>query len=305
MSGDPNATPVAPKSRRVDSTLSAPQVVAPSAIASAPLRIVPQKKLAPPSVAPVFVAPSVPKSHVATVTTPSVSFPASKSETAQVVGREFMPPRPLVWSWELAVRPTPPLRRPVSNSPAPTLASPLRSMPPLLAGGAQPVAPSVAPVFEPTTPVMPKSSISRAVAPSVITPISPTAAAVGAHVSPIAPATEHNRNTILVQAGDSLWKLARRRLGRGSRWSEFLAANPGIDPALLQPGSVLVVPAGEAYHPAGTLLVRSGDSLWKLALTYFGKGTAWTCLASANPQLHDVNRLQAGQALNLPTSCSR
>jgi 5'-nucleotidase / UDP-sugar diphosphatase len=51
--------------------------------------------------------------------------------------------------------------------------------------------------------------------------------------------------------------------------------------------------------------VRSGDSLWKLAAAHFGDGTGWTCVAEANPQLQNANRIQVGQVLTLPTSCRK
>ena len=47
----------------------------------------------------------------------------------------------------------------------------------------------------------------------------------------------------VVVRGDSLWKISRRLLGKGSRWKEIAAANPGIDPAKIMPGQVLLIPA--------------------------------------------------------------
>ena len=45
-----------------------------------------------------------------------------------------------------------------------------------------------------------------------------------------------------VVRGDTLWKISRRFLGKGSRYKEIQAANPGIDPAKLMPGQTLLIP---------------------------------------------------------------
>ena len=133
-----------------------------------------------------------------------------------------------------------------------------------------------------------------------------------APVSPVAPVApvENALSSVKVriQPGDSLWKLARRHLGSGSRWNDLFAANPGIsDPNHIQPGTVLVVPTTELrprVQPS-SITIRSGDSLWKLAASQLGSGAAWLCIAQANPQLHDANLLRPGQILILPASCAR
>ncbi|MEQ9461310.1 MAG: LysM domain-containing protein [Phycisphaeraceae bacterium] len=45
-----------------------------------------------------------------------------------------------------------------------------------------------------------------------------------------------------IKKGDSLWKIAERELGSGLRWQEIADANPGIDPAKLAIGQVLILP---------------------------------------------------------------
>lgn len=130
------------------------------------------------------------------------------------------------------------------------------------------------------------------------------------NAKPVAPAVNNLRaaNKIRIQPGDSLWKLARRHLGSGSRWNELLASNPNIsDPTHIQPGTLLVVPTTELrprVQPS-SIIIHSGDSLWKLAASYFGSATAWPCIAQANPQLHNANRLHPGEILLLPASCPR
>jgi nucleoid-associated protein YgaU len=150
-----------------------------------------------------------------------------------------------------------------------------------------------------------------AAAPNLLLPSKPLPArpSLAPRAAPVAPILNNNRSAkeIRIQPGDSLWKLARRHLGSGSRWNELLANNPGIsDPNRIQPGAVLVVPATELRSRVqpSSITIHSGDSLWKIAASRLGSGAAWPCIAQANPQLHDANRLRPGQILMLPASCS-
>jgi nucleoid-associated protein YgaU len=114
---------------------------------------------------------------------------------------------------------------------------------------------------------------------------------------------------VMVKAGDSWWKLSREFLGRGTRWRELLALNPGQpDPNFLAAGSEILVPAtGDSLSkpPDKLLKVQEGDTLWGIAHARYGSGAAWTCLAGANAQLSDPNRIFPGQELLLPRSCKR
>jgi nucleoid-associated protein YgaU len=122
---------------------------------------------------------------------------------------------------------------------------------------------------------------------------------------PIAPASREGRITI--QSGDSLWKLARHYLGRGSRWQEWLNSNPALlDPKVIRPGMTLLVPRTTPLtlaRPPSSVSIRTGESLWKIAQALFGSGTEWPCLARANPGLRDAHHIYAGQSLAIPTSC--
>jgi nucleoid-associated protein YgaU len=172
---------------------------------------------------------------------------------------------------------------------SPNLSGPAR--PSLSLGDVAPHAPAAAP---------------KLLLPSKPMPLHPSLA------PPIAPVASISNNigtpkAILVQPGDSLWKLARRHLGSGSRWNELLASNPTIsDPHHIQPGALLVVPATELRSRAqpSSITVYSGDSLWKIAASQLGGASAWPCIARANPQLHYANRLLPGQILALPASCA-
>ena len=63
-------------------------------------------------------------------------------------------------------------------------------------------------------------------------------------VAPDATATYPSGEMIeyTVVRGDTLWKISRRFLGKGSRYKEIQAANPGIDPAKILPGQTLLIP---------------------------------------------------------------
>jgi nucleoid-associated protein YgaU len=188
-----------------------------------------------------------------------------------------------------------------------------------------PVLPSDRPLLSPNSAAPSKPTLSLAdvaphapsrratppaAAPQLLLPAKPTPAApsFAPRVVPVAPIGNKlsSAKEILVQPGDSLWRLARRHLGNGSRWSELLASNPTIsDPNHIQPGIMLVVPTTD-FRPRvqpSSITIHIGDSLWKIAASQLGSGFAWPCLAQANPQLRNVNHLRPGQILFIPSSC--
>jgi nucleoid-associated protein YgaU/DNA-binding SARP family transcriptional activator len=88
-----------------------------------------------------------------------------------------------------------------------------------------------------------------------------------------------------VRPRDTLWGIAARVLGDGSRWEDLARLNegrnvaPGVvfgpDVERLRPGWVLAV-------PAPTVEVAPGDTLWAIAERAYGDGTAWPRLWEAN-----------------------
>ena len=119
-------------------------------------------------------------------------------------------------------------------------------------------------------------------------------------------------STVTVRRGDSLWKLAARYLGDGTKWHAILAVNPQLsDPNRILVGERLALPhevqasAETPTQSAGTLRVQSGDSMWKLAQNHLGSGPAWNCIAQANPQIQDANVIYPGEVLNIPAACSQ
>jgi nucleoid-associated protein YgaU len=232
---------------------------------------------------------------------------------------------------------------PAITAPAITTPSPLHRVDPFTRRSA-PVPPSVAHIA-PTAPVaqsgvshpapspaIPQPNLSQKIAvpkfespkfspiaaepspaPAAIVP-SPTplpkVASQIASVSPLTTSSSAPAHTLTVQPGDSLWKLAQQTLGRGSRWHELLAANPGIvDPSHLEAGTKIVVP-----NETSTLLsrksdtkiaVEKGDTLTKIAQSQYRRATAWRCIVQANPEITDPNRIYEGQQLLLPFNCNQ
>lgn len=147
-------------------------------------------------------------------------------------------------------------------------------------------------------------------------PVQPEVLPKPKSVSPIAPVSEKsNLRAIVVQRGDSLWKLAEKELGRGQRWQEFLAVNPAIiRPEYLSAGTTIYVPS---YSPAlkspsqaavessvtHYIQAKKGDTLSAIALAQLGNANSWACIAQANPAIADPHRIYAGQKLLLPKSC--
>ena len=156
--------------------------------------------------------------------------------------------------------------------------------------------------FQPRLLPAPPSAVSVApVGPPVRNRVeSPTAS----------PTTPHRSfaglRPLQVQRGDSWWRLAERYLGSGARWPELRSLNAAAKGPLdmLSLGSLVLIPETpvvRADHSASRIIVKRGDTLWALARLHLGRGSAWKCLARANPQVSDYTRLTVGASLRLPT----
>jgi len=189
-----------------------------------------------------------------------------------------------------------------------------RTFPPDFAGTSRPFVPQRVSPFQPRPyvgPVIPKApSGDLRVAPGApAAPSSPMRAPRAAPALPSISAIHGKVRVIAVKPGDSWWKLSREFLGRGSRWQELLALNPGGEnPDVLAAGREVLIPVTSVASPdeASTrITVHAKDTLWSIARAHFGSGKAWTCLASANPQIANPNVILPGQEIRAPESCRR
>jgi nucleoid-associated protein YgaU len=51
--------------------------------------------------------------------------------------------------------------------------------------------------------------------------------------------------------------------------------------------------------------VEKNATLSKIARANYGDAAAWRCIAKANPQILDANRIYEGQQLLLPFNCKQ
>jgi LysM repeat protein len=96
-------------------------------------------------------------------------------------------------------------------------------------------------------------------------------------------------------------------LGNGSRWQELRRLNvEQLGPSeLLKLGSIVMVPGKAKWTetpPERSIKVSKGDTLWSLAREHLGHGSAWRCLAQANPELKNYMHIRIGEQLQLPTA---
>ena len=112
-----------------------------------------------------------------------------------------------------------------------------------------------------------------------------------------------------VQRGDSLWKIAQRHLGDGSRYAEIRALNQhvlGENPDFITPGTVLRVPHVERDDES--YVVESGDTLTQIAEDELHDSGAWPQIAAASrhiaqpggEHLADPDLIKPGWHLEIP-----
>ena len=127
---------------------------------------------------------------------------------------------------------------------------------------------------------------------------------------PVAPRREFNK--VVVEEGDSLWRLAERHLGSGIAYKRIIEANKGLtEDTVLSAGLVLKIPvnaekkstaaaAAPAVARSGrSYQIQDGDSLWRIASDQLGDGTRWKEIESANPGVN-LQVLSIGKVIQLP-----
>ena len=220
---------------------------------------------------------------------------------------EVAPPRP---SFSPVHPNVAPARRSAVVAPAIPGPAPLRRVDPFTPRFAPPSPPAAARIAPPArqpkaAPPIAPSAQPHGTAPAIAPSTAKSSSAISIAPPSAAAKTPSPLHTVTLRPGDSLWKVAQQNLGRGSRWQELLAANPGIlDPTRIAAGTEIVVPAKLTGLKSDlNVAVRQGDTLSRIALGTYGRAAAWRCIAQANPEIADANRIYAGQQLLLPASC--
>ncbi len=75
-------------------------------------------------------------------------------------------------------------------------------------------------------------------------------------------------------------------------------------PAPVAPAAPIVPVAPSGATKLNAVIVRPGDSLWKIAEQNLGKGLRWRELLSVNPAIRDANQIKAGSQIFLPAASS-
>jgi nucleoid-associated protein YgaU len=65
----------------------------------------------------------------------------------------------------------------------------------------------------------------------------------GGVIAPVLPDVPLSDGRYVVRAGDTLYGIAQRFLGQGTRWREIAKANPGLEPRALKAGQTISIPA--------------------------------------------------------------
>ncbi|MBN1808729.1 MAG: LysM peptidoglycan-binding domain-containing protein [Planctomycetes bacterium] len=116
----------------------------------------------------------------------------------------------------------------------------------------------------------------------------------------------------VVKAGDTFWDIAIEVYGKGIHANKIAAANPNVKAHKLSVGTVLVIPGLEkpaeaqahettavASSAKRTHIVQADDTLWDLAVKYYGSGIKYKKIEEANPDIN-ADRLKPGSKLVIP-----
>lgn len=118
----------------------------------------------------------------------------------------------------------------------------------------------------------------------------------------------------LVQANDSLWKIAENNYGSGYNWVDIAEENGVITTDLITVGQELTLPRVTVREPLNAIkedvpqelslpgseyTIQKGDNLWRIAVRAYGDGYRWVEIAEAN-DLANPDLIHSGNILNLP-----
>ena len=117
-----------------------------------------------------------------------------------------------------------------------------------------------------------------------------------------------NASTVSLRQGDTLWEVAQKKLGDGTRWHELHKADgrrfAGQEVKHLQVGTRVYLPGAKLTpSPASTVSVRQGDTLSEIAQKKLGDGNRWRELHKADGSRftgQEARHLHVGARVYLP-----
>lgn len=123
--------------------------------------------------------------------------------------------------------------------------------------------------------------------------------------------------TVKVEKGDNLWKIAEKQYGSGYNWVDIASENKLSNASAIEVGQELKLPKTavkeivKAATPTKTeevatitgdkYTVVKGDHLWSIAVRAYSDGYKWVDIAKANEiDLKKASYIEIGQELKLP-----
>lgn len=116
--------------------------------------------------------------------------------------------------------------------------------------------------------------------------------------------TSTEYQTVEVKKGDTLWDIAAKYLGSGSRYREIMSLN-SLTSVTIHPGLVLSIPgtnasANEAAKKTKTYTAKKGDTLWDIAAKYLKNGSRYVEIMNLSKITSTT--IHVGQVLTLPAA---
>jgi parallel beta-helix repeat protein len=106
-----------------------------------------------------------------------------------------------------------------------------------------------------------------------------------------------------IQAGDTLFSIAKTILGDGNLYTQITnASGTAPDPTQLQPGDVVYLPSAGASALRTAYTIQVGDTLFGIAQKILGNGNLYTQITNANGTTPNATQLLPGDVVYLPGS---
>lgn len=109
--------------------------------------------------------------------------------------------------------------------------------------------------------------------------------------------TENSFTTYIVKPGDTLWGIAERYLGNGSKYPGLKSLN-GLTSDTIYPRQTLKVPTNEQSTVYTTYTVQKGDTLWSIARRFLSNGSRYNEIMNLNGLTSTT--IYPGQVLKIP-----